>query len=288
MPRITVRVVCGLSEVIATFVPTSALVSVDLPALGRPTNDANPLLCSLAHGRSVGRRLVVRGPDLLVGLPPGLARAVDRARVDSARLAGGRRAPVAHDVVRRGGQPPVAHQVLADRPHLRGLPRHPEVAGRPGQSRPATTSASLGVEPGHVGPRRAGSRRSSASGTSAQIRVGQLDRLGDPGHRGHRGQVADQHQPVRVVRQRERPLRLGDDDRVAEQSPETHSVTRPTSWSTTSSTSSPSASGAPCSSGPGTARAPPARPTRRGRRSRRTRRRPVASAATRCGRRAAR
>ena len=30
-------------EVIATLVPTSALVSVDLPALGRPTNDANPL-----------------------------------------------------------------------------------------------------------------------------------------------------------------------------------------------------------------------------------------------------
>ena len=47
MPRITVRVVWGLSEVIATLVPTSALVSVDLPALGRPTNDAKPLLCSL-------------------------------------------------------------------------------------------------------------------------------------------------------------------------------------------------------------------------------------------------
>ena len=43
MPRTTVRVVCGLSEVITTFCPTSALVSVDLPALGRPTNDAKPL-----------------------------------------------------------------------------------------------------------------------------------------------------------------------------------------------------------------------------------------------------
>ena len=42
MPRTTVRVVCGLSDVITTFWPTSALVSVDLPALGRPTNDAKP------------------------------------------------------------------------------------------------------------------------------------------------------------------------------------------------------------------------------------------------------
>ena len=45
MPRTTVRVVCGLSEVMTTFWPTSALVSVDLPALGRPTNDAKPLRC---------------------------------------------------------------------------------------------------------------------------------------------------------------------------------------------------------------------------------------------------
>ena len=36
------RVVCGLLEVIATLCPTSALVSVDLPALGRPTRQANP------------------------------------------------------------------------------------------------------------------------------------------------------------------------------------------------------------------------------------------------------
>jgi hypothetical protein len=43
MPRTTLRVVCGFEEVIATFVPTSALVSVDLPALGRPTKQAKPL-----------------------------------------------------------------------------------------------------------------------------------------------------------------------------------------------------------------------------------------------------
>ena len=42
MPRITRRVVCGRSLVIATFAPTSALVRVDLPTLGRPTRHANP------------------------------------------------------------------------------------------------------------------------------------------------------------------------------------------------------------------------------------------------------
>ena len=43
MPRTTLRVVCGLDDVMTIFWPTSALVSVDLPALGRPTNDAKPL-----------------------------------------------------------------------------------------------------------------------------------------------------------------------------------------------------------------------------------------------------
>jgi hypothetical protein len=36
------RVVCGLLDVMAIFSPTSAFVSVDLPALGRPTKQANP------------------------------------------------------------------------------------------------------------------------------------------------------------------------------------------------------------------------------------------------------
>ena len=42
MPRITRRVVCGRSLVIATLAPTSALVRVDLPTLGRPTRHAKP------------------------------------------------------------------------------------------------------------------------------------------------------------------------------------------------------------------------------------------------------
>jgi hypothetical protein len=36
------RVVCGLVEVIATLVPTNALVNVDLPVLGRPTKHTKP------------------------------------------------------------------------------------------------------------------------------------------------------------------------------------------------------------------------------------------------------
>src|SRR5262245_61069675 len=40
--RIRLRVVCGLSETIATFWPTSRFTSVDLPTLGRPTMATNP------------------------------------------------------------------------------------------------------------------------------------------------------------------------------------------------------------------------------------------------------
>jgi len=41
-PRIARRVVCGLSETIATFWPTIALTSVDLPTLGRPASAMKP------------------------------------------------------------------------------------------------------------------------------------------------------------------------------------------------------------------------------------------------------
>ena len=102
MPRTTVRVVCGLEEVIATFWPTSALVSVDLPALGRPTKQANPLRNpSLGHGRLLAGAVVV-GPDLLVGLAGRLAGALDRSGIDLARLPLPAPAPVAHHVVCRG------------------------------------------------------------------------------------------------------------------------------------------------------------------------------------------
>ncbi len=41
-PRIARRVVCGLSETIATFSPTIALTSVDLPTFGRPASATKP------------------------------------------------------------------------------------------------------------------------------------------------------------------------------------------------------------------------------------------------------
>ena len=41
-PRIARRVVCGLSETIATLWPTIALTSVDLPTFGRPASATNP------------------------------------------------------------------------------------------------------------------------------------------------------------------------------------------------------------------------------------------------------
>ena len=41
-PRIACRVVCGLDEAMAILLPTSALINVDLPALGRPTKQAKP------------------------------------------------------------------------------------------------------------------------------------------------------------------------------------------------------------------------------------------------------
>jgi hypothetical protein len=43
MPKIRRRVVCGLSETIATLPPASALTSVDLPTFGRPATATKPL-----------------------------------------------------------------------------------------------------------------------------------------------------------------------------------------------------------------------------------------------------
>ena len=189
MPRTTVRVVCGLSEVIATLVPTSALVSVDLPAFGRPDERREAAAGSpVAH--AVALRLVVLGPDLLVGLARRLAGAPDRPRVDGARLAPADAAPVAHHVVRRGRQPAVPHQVLADRPHLRGLPRHPEVAlarrasRGPRRPRPAGCRPSGGSS--QVTSARPGGSRAGSSGDLRPDPGRHVDGLGDPGHRRHR------------------------------------------------------------------------------------------------------
>ncbi len=52
IPRIVCRVVCGFEEVMATFCPTRALVSVDFPALGRPTRQAKPAAYPLVDSRT--------------------------------------------------------------------------------------------------------------------------------------------------------------------------------------------------------------------------------------------
>src|SRR5688572_448557 len=67
MPTRRWRVVCGLSETIASFSPSTRLSSVDLPALGRPTSATAPALAagpstSWAAGASGTARLL-----LLVG-----------------------------------------------------------------------------------------------------------------------------------------------------------------------------------------------------------------------------
>src|ERR1700704_3375401 len=53
-PRTSVRVVCTLWETIVTLVPTSALMSVDLPALGAPISATKPqrVLVVASPGRS--------------------------------------------------------------------------------------------------------------------------------------------------------------------------------------------------------------------------------------------
>src|SRR5215207_5829065 len=58
MPRIACRVVYGLLLVIATLVPMSAFVNVDLPALGLPTKHAKPARYGGEAGVSASARSV--------------------------------------------------------------------------------------------------------------------------------------------------------------------------------------------------------------------------------------
>src|SRR5690606_34318269 len=62
MPRMARLVVCGLSLVMAIFSPTSALVSVDLPTFGRPTNVTNPLRVSVIPVLSIHVVILLRHP----------------------------------------------------------------------------------------------------------------------------------------------------------------------------------------------------------------------------------
>src|SRR5262249_56733942 len=55
MPRSNARVVCTLCDTIATLVPTSALISVDLPTLGAPISAINPQRVCAAPRPCAGR-----------------------------------------------------------------------------------------------------------------------------------------------------------------------------------------------------------------------------------------
>ena len=91
-PTMRWRVVCGLSETIATFWPTNRLSSVDLPAFGRPTSETNPAFTSRPRRPAAAARA---DADLVDAAPLGLedldVEAVDR-RTARRRPARGRRA----------------------------------------------------------------------------------------------------------------------------------------------------------------------------------------------------
>ena len=160
----------------------------------------------------------------------------------------GGRAPVAHHVVVAGREPDLAHQVLADRPHLGGLPGHPEVAlalgpvdalddlgqralprrrrGEPGDLRVGGQVAGSGRRappPGRTSAGRGGTRAMRAiAGMAVRSPTSSSQAAPGGGANDALGSVIVTVSPT--------------------QSRMAHSVTRPTSWTTTSRVSSPSRS----------------------------------------------
>src|SRR5437879_8008182 len=82
MPRIARRVVCGRLLVIATLLPTSAFISVDLPTFGRPAKQAKPELNPAAPGGGIPAGEGADGDPMIVILPLSGAR---RGTTTSAR-----------------------------------------------------------------------------------------------------------------------------------------------------------------------------------------------------------
>src|ERR1035441_9324739 len=70
MPRIARRVVCGRLLVIATLVPTSAFISVDLPTFGRPAKQAKPDRNPAAAGGGTGAGVGTGGDPPFASLSP--------------------------------------------------------------------------------------------------------------------------------------------------------------------------------------------------------------------------
>jgi hypothetical protein len=81
-------VVCGLSETIATFSPTIALTSVDLPALGRPARATKPLRVASAIGQHPALELEHLAAVGLVIHPRQVQRAVHDRLAQVCRVLG--------------------------------------------------------------------------------------------------------------------------------------------------------------------------------------------------------
>src|SRR3954447_8104954 len=100
MPRSSARVVCTLWDTIATLLPTSALISVDLPTLGAPMSAMNPhLVCVswvvvVVGGEEAAAEGVPSADSSVARFRAGRLRrlrsAIDAARIDAgARQHGG-------------------------------------------------------------------------------------------------------------------------------------------------------------------------------------------------------
>ncbi len=239
MPRTTVRVVCGREDVIATLVPTIALVSVDLPAFGRPTKQAKPDLCRRPARSSQPPRADRSRPRSLRRTCPSPARArrSARGRPSSPRARG---CPTSSPSPRGAVVPAevVAH-VPAYVAHLGGLTGHPEVARTVGPG-PAAHDRRRDDSPPRrrraSGPRRAGGGRASArraprhgsstaDRTDSPIRAIAGSAVRSPASTTHSASSGRWKDPFGSPSPRTSPT----------QSVCAHEVTSPSSWITTSS-----------------------------------------------------
>src|SRR4051794_670056 len=94
MPRSSARVVCTLWDTIATLLPTSALISVDLPTLGAPTSAMNPQRVCVSDVATGGEEA---GADGVLSAGFSVARSAAgrlrrlRSTIDAARIDTGAR-----------------------------------------------------------------------------------------------------------------------------------------------------------------------------------------------------
>src|SRR5687767_7761899 len=146
-PRIACRVVWGRLLTMPTFSPTSALVSVVLPALGRPTRATKPLRCGCCSGVLTrnslppGTHVLGRASGVLFALPgssisPGAGGTLQE-RVSAGGAEGSVGAGQVHRCRRRevadGGQALLLHGVRSA--HDRGRLQAFHAAGHRGGDR---------------------------------------------------------------------------------------------------------------------------------------------------------